>query len=69
MFLDFMLRDWLGGRWKIIIKGLKDAILGVAQALFELYKKNLNQTDLAAFGFIQKYFLSHGCKLYLLLRA
>ena len=43
MFLDFMRRDWLGGRWKIIIKGLKDTILGVAQALFELYNKTLTK--------------------------
>ena len=38
-----MLRDWLGGRWKIIIKGLKDTILGVAQASFELYNKTLTK--------------------------
>ena len=46
-----MLRDWLGGRRKIIVKGLKDAFLGVAQALFELYNKTLTRLIWQRFDF------------------
>ena len=46
-----MLRDWLGGRRKIIVKGLKDTFLGVAQALFELYNKTLTKLIWKRFDF------------------
>ena len=46
-----MLRDWLGGRRKIIVKGLKDTFLGVAQALFELYNKTLTRLIWQRFDF------------------
>ena len=46
-----MLRDWLGGRRKIIVKGLKDTFLGVAQALFELYNKTLTKLIWQRFDF------------------